>query len=67
MGNKLVMMLVISAAIVAACSKGDTQATISDGWGDADIKLVTLKDGTRYAALVGVYKGGITCDWEHGR
>ena len=60
-------MLIAALAIasMAGCSKGDTQASVSDGWGEADVKLVTLKDGTRCAALIGAYKGGIHCDWKH--
>jgi len=60
----LIVVLAISAAL-AGCSKGDTQASVSDGWGEADVKLVTLKDGTRCATLIGAYKGGIHCDWKH--
>ena len=65
-------MLIAALAIasMAGCSndggsKGDTQASVSDGWGEADVKLVTLKDGTRCAALIGAYNGGIHCDWKH--
>lgn len=61
---KIVIFALVIAGALAGCSKGDTQASISDGWGDADVKLVTLKDGTRCAVLIGLYKGGIHCDWK---
>ena len=63
--NKIIIILPILA--LAACggnqSSSTSATTVSDGWGSADVTLVTLRDGTRCATLVGAYKGGITCDW----
>lgn len=71
--TKTAMRFCFSAFIVllgalAGCSgigesKGDTQAQVSDGLAEADIKLVVLKDGTRCAVLIGSYKGAIHCSW----
>ncbi len=62
---KMTIILLAITGLLAGCSKCETQTTISDGWGEADVKLVILKDGTRCAALIGAYKGGIHCDWKH--
>jgi hypothetical protein len=35
----------------------------SDGT-SAHVSLVKLEDGTRCAVVVGMYKGGISCDWK---
>jgi hypothetical protein len=35
----------------------------SDGT-SAHVSLVRLEDGTRCAVVVGMYKGGISCDWK---
>lgn len=65
---KAVLRLGVTALIMllsAACGKqGDTQATISDGADKGDVVLVTLKDGTRCAVLIGLKKGAISCDWK---
>ena len=61
-GKKSLIGLSLLTAVLAGCSKGEN--TVSDGWGEADVKSVTLKDGTRCAVLIGAYKGGITCDWD---
>ena len=50
--------------IVAGCNKGVTESEVSDGWGAAEIKLVTLSDGTKCATLIGYNKGSIHCNWK---
>lgn len=30
----------------------------------AHVSVVKLEDGTRCAVVVGMYKGGISCDWK---
>lgn len=61
---KLYLISLVSLLSVACVNKqGDTQASVSDGYGSGDVVLVHLKDGTRCAALIGYYKGAIHCDW----
>lgn len=40
---------------------------ISDGGGAATAYSIQMPDGTRCVALVGYYKGAITCDWNDSR
>ena len=44
-------------------SKGGETVYGSDGT-SAHVSLVKLEDGTRCAVVVGMYKGGISCDWK---
>ena len=59
-------------ALLAGCGSGvkDTQADtghhgtrVSNGYGTGTIYLVVLEDGTKCAALIGEYKGAISCNW----
>ena len=63
MMKKLITILAVTI-IVAGCSKGFTESEVSDGWGAAEIKLVTLSDGTKCATLIGYNKGSIHCNWK---
>ena len=38
--------------------------TVPDTQGAASVHLIVLSDGTRCAALVGYYRGSISCDWK---
>ena len=49
------------ALLLAACSQQSTVTSV-DG-ARADVRMVTLEDGTRCAVLIGVYKGALSCDW----
>lgn len=60
--KKLILLLAI---VISGCgATPDSEAYVSNGWGAADIKLVSLSDGTRCAVLVGTYKGAISCNWK---
>lgn len=63
---KMLIVALATAAALAGCGKsGNTQAHVSDGYGEGEVKLVMLQDGTRCAVLIGYSKGGIHCDWKH--
>ena len=60
----------IAMLVLAAGCEGNTVKDagagwtyISDGMGSAAIREITLPSGTRCAALIGYYKGALTCDW----
>ena len=60
---KTTLITILVLLVTAGCSKGQTQAEVSNGFGSADVKLVELKDGTKCAVMIGARKGGIDCDW----
>lgn len=44
----------------------DTVNIATDGY-DAAVRMVTTTDGTRCAVMVGMSRGGISCDWDGSR
>lgn len=56
--------LVVILVLLGGCK---IDSDVSDGLGSASIKEYSLSDGTKCAVLIGVYKGGITCDWSAGQ
>ena len=67
-------IVVLAAAILlAACDERKaeqlgqhTVQVTTDGY-SASVRMITTTDGTRCAILVGLERGGITCDWEGTR
>lgn len=59
------LTVVLFAMLLTACGAEYEKESghIAGGGGGGNVQLVTLKDGTRCAVLIGYYKGGITCDW----
>lgn len=61
--------VVFAALTLCACSEKAPTPTaaggvaVTDGNGGATVFLLKLPDGTRCAALIGVNKGALTCDW----
>ena len=60
------VIIVLAAAIMlSSCDQGPAPIlTVSDGGGSADVKIITLPDGTRCAVLIGYSKAAISCDWK---
>ena len=68
MNTKITTIALMLTLILTGCGAGvdpveDGGIRISDGWGDARIYPVILGDGTHCAALIGGYKGALSCDW----
>lgn len=67
------LKIIFLAALLAACSSSTSEAqTATSGQevcsgGCAVVKLIALEDGTRCAAMVGVQKAALSCDWEGNR
>lgn len=56
--------LLLLALLVAGCSEPRAPNKVgSFSGGEAVVEEHVLSDGTRCAVMVGLYKGGITCDW----
>jgi len=67
------ILLILAIIGIAGCHEQsptavgkDTVNVATDGY-DAAVRMVTTSDGTRCAVMVGVGRGGITCDWEGNR
>ena len=43
--------------------KPDGSLRVTNGGFGDHVKIVVLEDGTRCAVLIGLKKGGISCDW----
>lgn len=61
-------IILITILFCAGCERQiitlpDGAVTVSDGNGAATVQLITLTDGTKCAAMVGYYKGAISCNW----
>jgi hypothetical protein len=56
--------LCISIFVYFSHSSEGTQAKVSNAWGNADVKLITLNDGTKCAVLIGYGIGSINCNWK---
>lgn len=69
--KKLTALMV--ALALAACGEnkpekvGDNSVDVGFGGYSAYVRMVTTTDGTRCAVMVGLERGGITCDWEASR
>jgi hypothetical protein len=58
----------VLAFLVAGCSETSPGAIdVSGSGGFAEVKIVTMQDGTKCAVLSGYKKGGIDCDWGQGK
>lgn len=64
--------LLVTVLALVGCSQGHPPQpsangiAVSNGDGQAEIQVVTLRDGTRCAVLIGYRKGAISCDWRRG-
>lgn len=61
----IALCLPFSGCVEPARSSVDPDGAIyvTNGQGEAGITEFKLSDGTRCVALIGSYKGAITCDW----
>ncbi len=58
------LLLVATIAALSGCTMTSPGAQdVSGSAGGAEVKVITLDDGTRCAVLVGYQKGAISCDW----
>ena len=68
----LIMAALLGVLIFALVHDGEAETKLTDTGGivvsnvegSAGITEFTLKDGTRCAALIGYYKGALSCDWK---
>ena len=54
--------LVLALALAGCTSENAIE--VSSYTGGGEVQLITLKNGTRCAVLIGFQKGAISCDWE---
>lgn len=65
--KKISMILML--AVLAGCHEqqreqlGSDTVYVGTGGYSAYVRMVTTTDGTRCAVMVGLERGGITCDW----
>jgi len=61
-----ILLGIIVISVISGCSSGasvDENGVVSDAGSNASVTLITLKDGTKCAVLVGANKGALSCDW----
>ncbi len=58
--------LLVAALVIGTVACGTTPGAIevSGAFGQAEVTLIHLEDGTRCAVLVGTNKGALSCDWK---
>lgn len=54
----------LSCLLISGCSPSLGATDVSGSLGGAEVKIVTLDDGTKCAVLIGYQKGAISCDWK---
>jgi hypothetical protein len=59
-----VSVISISGALMMPPTPTKNSVNVSGMDGHAEVKMITLPDGTRCAILVGPYKGAVDCDWK---
>ena len=62
-GLLLLLCLLLAGCERATVLKDDGWMIVQDGNGSAGVKEIVLPSGTRCVALIGYYKGAITCDF----
>lgn len=52
------------SVILLSSSPSPGSKSVGGSGGEAEVKVVTLDDGTKCAILVGYSKGAISCNWK---
>lgn len=64
------LLIITMLAALAGCNEkpreqlGNDTVYVGTGGHSAYVRMVTTTDGTRCAVMVGLKRGGITCDWK---
>lgn len=70
---KKIVITLAAMITLAGCGEqvakkvGTDTVDVSLGGYSAYVRMVTTTDGTRCAVMVGMDRGGITCDWSKGK